>query len=95
MSGFNTNNPVWVKLTPPGIEQYRKAWSGYPGVSPDDRVREMLAEREQGWSRFQLHQLMNLFGPMMWPGSRIAFQGNEIHFENPAGSEERGVERDG
>ena len=95
MKGFNTNNYVWVKLTSDGINQYRKAWTGYMGISASQRVKDLLAERVEGWSKFALHELMNYFGPMMYPGSPVPFIDNEIHFENPAGSSERGVERDG
>ena len=64
---FNVNDHVRVKLTPFGREAYRDAHAetarilGYP-------VRDKAVDAE-GWSEFQLHELMNIFGKHCYNGA--------------------------
>jgi hypothetical protein len=62
MVPFNINHYVWVKLTPHGREcaRYR---------------RLTFTEDADGWSRWQLWELMNGFGSDLYMGhSRLPFE---------------------
>jgi len=59
---FNINNYVWVKLTPAGVEYHRKHWEEYgTNISPPTVDKD-------GFSKFQLWEVMFIFGPLMYNG---------------------------
>jgi hypothetical protein len=66
---FNINDSVRVKLTEAGRSQilkqhkdiYGDRWQQYP-------VRK-IEEDSKGWSEWQLHDLMNTFGEMLYMGN--------------------------
>jgi hypothetical protein len=68
---FNVNHHVQVKLTDEGRRIHRDTLtppigSRY-GYSPP-------IETSDCWSRWQLHQLMNLFGQHLYPGCELPFE---------------------
>lgn len=64
MMEFNINEHVWVKLTDLGRAIHRadhEKWCGsIPYLAPPTSC--------DGWSRFQMHELMKLFGSHISPG---------------------------
>lgn len=67
---FNVNDHVWVRLTDEGREYHRR-WYGarYPMLpyrTPD--------ESNNGWSRWQLWDLMASFGDGIHMGGRVPFE---------------------
>jgi hypothetical protein len=74
---FNMNDTVLVRLTPEGHEQYRKSWNELRLEPPP------LKSEEDGWTRFQLWDLCNTFGPALYNGSRVPFE-TTIRLEFPA-----------
>jgi len=70
---FNINNNVRVKLTDKGREIHRKKydnlWNGYHSL-PYIPVEE----DENGWSTWQLWQLMSNFGDSMYNGCDLPFE---------------------
>ena len=59
---FNINNYVYVKMTPAGVEHHRKYWKEFN----IDIARP--AFDEDGYSKFQLWEVMHIFGPLMFNG---------------------------
>jgi len=72
---FNVNDYVRVRLTEKGHEIMRKEHEAlrdaFPGVF--DEFKEKKAD-EQGWSNWQLWQLMKTFGPHIKMGMPIPFE---------------------
>ena len=73
LTKFNVNNNVRVKLTDAGrqelkrqSDEFNKAW---PGVNIDFSRQE----DENGFTRWQMHELMNVFGHMMTMTQKIPF----------------------
>jgi len=81
MKRFNVNYNVYVRLTEIGLdelrrqhEEFKKSWSG-AGEFATPNVNE------KGYSRFQMHDLMNKFGHMMVNGFRVPFE-TDILFQD-------------
>lgn len=79
ISNFNINNYVWVQLTPYGRDLLRRKhedlckktgriFNEYPYVPP--------REDSDGWSKWQMWDLMMKFGPDIWHGSDLPFKTN-------------------
>lgn len=78
MPKFNVNHYVYVKLTDLGRKIHREFWEPYSGGNykePDVSI--------DGWSRFQLHDLMRVFGPHMSVSCHVPFE-TEIIMETEA-----------
>jgi len=86
MKAFNINHYVFVELTPEGEDVLRRHYA-----EMDDRTRSNVSESalkssldtrpgKEGHRKFQLYELMNIFGPFLYTGSRPMFVNNEIHF---------------
>lgn len=76
---FNINNYVRVKLTPLGREIYRERRRDFKRLLEKQCVKvkladSMLVEDEEGWSKWQLWNLMEVFGPHVGLGSDPVFQ---------------------
>ncbi len=69
---MNLNEYVWVKLTKAGERAYAITYA-----------TEIKPETERGFARFQMHELMYVFGPHHSPSSNPMFEDNEIHFSPP------------
>ena len=76
--GFNMNHYVWVQLTDHGRKMYDEHYLGF-GIEPVSRP-----EDEDGWSKWQLHELMSVLGEHCVMGRELPFETN-IRFsgENP------------
>jgi hypothetical protein len=64
---FNVNHYVYVRITEQGwkvLEDYFRALD-FPPIA---REQAYYAPDEHGWSRFQMWDLMNIFGPSMGMG---------------------------
>lgn len=80
---FNINDHVYVKLTDVGKERLKKNYVEYC-----DHLRSMggsypfefslPTEDENGWSRWQLWELMNEFGSHLYTGCPTYFESNKI-----------------
>jgi len=73
MKPFNVNDYVKVKLTEAGINELRNQHEelkkrGYEG---DFKTPEV---DENGYTKYQLHYLMNLFGHLMHLGFCVPFE---------------------
>jgi hypothetical protein len=65
----NINHDVLIRLTDTGREylrQHDQAWRLTPGFSS--------AEAPDGWSRWQLWELMQVFGPALYLGGAPPFE---------------------
>jgi hypothetical protein len=62
---FNVNDHVWVKLTPTGVEHIRRIGQGF---------RFSSLEEKGGWSRWQMWDLMSLFGPIIAMDCQMPFE---------------------
>ena len=69
---MNINEYVWVRLTDAGYERHTPySWD----------------EAGNGWYRFQLWDLMAIFGRHLHIGSTPLFEDNEIHLAKPPDAE--------
>lgn len=76
---FNINEYVWVKLTPHGEKIWRADRKQYMDHLPDWAT---LPEPDaDGFHKFQLWALMNLFGEHCYNGGENCFE-TTIHFNN-------------
>lgn len=72
---FNINDSVRVRLTPHGHNLLRKDWEEMP-----QQLREVLVEYRpvkedtEGWSEWQLWELMNTFGKHCHNGCELPFE---------------------
>lgn len=66
---FNINDQVRVKLTPVGL-QFLKANGHDWRLTPD----ASNAPDERGWSTWQLWDLMQIFGPIIYHGCSLPFE---------------------
>lgn len=71
----NLNDHARVKLTPHGVEVYRKSMNFHPYSYYD--VTKSLAPDADGYNKFMLWELMNIFGPELHNGVGV-FEGNNI-----------------
>jgi hypothetical protein len=67
---FNINDRVRVKLTDLGRKIHRENWE--PIVAP--RAYHPRDEDKDGWSEWQMWELMNMFGPHLANGSPVPFE---------------------
>lgn len=76
----NINYNVWVKLTPEGKKQYRKYYRDlFRNISSFIEVKKLPAP-DNGWYKFQMWELMEVFGPALYMGCRVPFE-TEIRIE--------------
>ena len=73
---FNVNHTVRVKLTDIGRNELLKQQTELYADHPESLKREYnpKPEDENGWSEWQLHDLMNRFGHMMLCGFNVPFE---------------------
>lgn len=70
---FNVNNHVWVRMTAFGKEVLSKKIDELKISSKIARIA-LPIETTEGWSQWQLHELMNWFGEYMVPGGPEPFE---------------------
>ncbi len=68
MITFNVNDNVWVKLTPSGEALWAEYWRKTNPKGVPKSIRRSHTEAD-GWIRFQLHELMQVFGKAMYNGN--------------------------
>ena len=79
---FNINDNVRVKLTPKGKAHYLHKHEEMVGFTGQDPFPfEPKKEDKDGWSTWQLWDLMNTFGDEMRLGATACFEDNEILLE--------------
>ena len=68
---FNINHYVKVKLTGAGKAELRRQYEEFRSQNPKVKLPrfELPKEDEEGWSKWQLWNLMNTFGHMLFLGS--------------------------
>ena len=79
MVAFNVNDDILVRLTPLGKALCKKEHDKYCAHLP----YKPKHEDEKGFSRWQLHELMNVLGHHCSPGLALPFE-TEIYFEYDA-----------
>jgi hypothetical protein len=78
MRELNLNDTVKVKLTEYGWGIWERAWMVLGLAPPKKKIDE------DGFTAFQLWDLMHVFGATMWIGNtNIAFEKNSIFLEEP------------
>ena len=82
MIKFNINDYVWVRLTDEGKKQLKKQEDSLELKMPGVDFKNYLipCEDSDGWSRWQLWELMYYFGNELYNGCRIPFE-TEIKIE--------------
>jgi hypothetical protein len=73
---INLNEYVWVRFTEDGHLPYRDFYLNL-GVEPPS------LDIFKGWARFQIWELMNIFGLDCSHSSRTQFKGNILRFAPP------------
>ena len=69
---MNINEPVWVKITDKGREILTEHWKHVLGDRFDATNYDRLSST--GWVKFQLWDLMNLFGKHVYMGNNPPFE---------------------
>ena len=70
---MNVNDDIEVRLTPEGKTYYGEYYEKrYKMKAP------VLRRRKGGWVRFQLHDLMKVFGGAMTMGGPLVFKKNQV-----------------
>lgn len=80
---INLNEYVQVKLTEYGKRVHFDYWYDKPiHIRSKFPYRQPIIN-EQGYSKFQLWDLMSIFGPVLHLGNpNVPFEGNEIVYDN-------------
>lgn len=68
---FNLNDYVWVKIKPRGIDLLRNHWRNAAEIlkrNLDEVINNQHPINEEGYSRFQAHEMCNIFGPELHNG---------------------------
>jgi hypothetical protein len=85
----NINGHVWVRLTDDGWVQHDRFYRDL-GLEPSSYRLEH--GRPGGWQRYQLWEIMSVFGPGTFLGGPQLFVDNEIRFVDPDGDDpDRGI----
>jgi hypothetical protein len=79
MDVLNTNDEVWVALTPLG----EKVYENYRKNLATQLSLEIPIHQDGGWYRFQMHELMHIFGPHLIVGADNVFENNTIFLSHP------------
>lgn len=83
---MNCNDNVWVKLTPYGWGAFNTYYQSL-GLDQGPYFAALLDDatyHRTSHQRFQLWELMHIFGPVCFNGAPGApFERNEIYFEPP------------
>ena len=70
---FNVNDWVKVKLNGEGIHELKRQHYELSKVIPNLREFRVPKTDQDGYSKWQLHSLMNTFGHMMILGNEVPF----------------------
>lgn len=76
----NINQYIWIKLTKEGKAFHYKRhieWEEFLGNKWEYKPPK---EDEKGWSKWQMHEVMHIFGPLIRAGRKLPFE-TEIQIE--------------
>lgn len=76
MKKFNINEYVWVKLTDLGKKHWENDFNKYPVKGYDFITHYNSYTESNGYTKFQLHVLMELFGEKLTNGFANMFETN-------------------
>jgi hypothetical protein len=83
---FNINDHVKVKLTKAGREELKKQHEKLKLTFPKLGEWQERKVDEDGYSRFQMHDLMSIFGVLLTPCRELPFNTEIIiEFSTPTG----------
>ena len=72
---FNINQTVMVKLTKTGHDELKRQHDEFKQQYPRSCIYyEKRKEDESGFSKWQMHDLMNTFGHMITLGAELPFE---------------------
>jgi len=73
---FNINDYVYVKLTAAGKQEFRRQVEELEDYwkKPRGALSNHKEEDADGWSKWQMHELMNTFGEMTTIGNELPFE---------------------
>lgn len=76
LAEFNINGYVYVKLTDAGRKEIRRRTEELEDYynKPRGTFSDHKEEDADGWSKWQMHELMNTFGEMTTVGSELPFE---------------------
>ena len=80
MFEFNINNHVYVQLTDVGVSILKKRHDELQKCCPTFHDFHLPKVDKDGWTKYQLHDLMNTFGNAVSLGYEIPFY-TKIRFE--------------
>lgn len=80
---FNINNYVWVKLTPKGEKTLRVSRLVDMELTGLDECAIKPPPEKNGYTQFQLWDLMRLFGESMFNGCELSFETEILIGEEP------------
>lgn len=89
MVEFNINDFVWVRLTDVGREIYRKKFAAVGMDMYGEVIIHYTPPKEdgEGWSRWQLHHLMETFGEHVHLTGPLSFE-TDIRIETKLENEQ-------
>lgn len=74
---ININDNVKVKLTTAGINELSRQREDFVRAFPHVKLGDLIKNTDSdGYTKFQLHDLMNKFGHLMSDGSELPFHPN-------------------
>ena len=74
---LNINECLKVKLTTAGINELSRQREEFIRAFPHIKLGDLIKNTDSdGYTKFQLHDLMNKFGHMMSVGSELPFHAN-------------------
>lgn len=76
MIDFNVNDYVHVKLTEVGIDELKRQHAELKEAFPKLGDFTLPKTDEDGWSKWQMHDLMNRFGGLCRPTMNVPFETN-------------------
>ena len=77
---LNLNSMIRVKLTDRGKDYYQR-YNEFMRVNNCDLTRRYPTVDEEGFSRIQLHEFMNIYGQCLIWGYPNIIEGNDIYIE--------------
>lgn len=81
---FNINDYVWVKLTDKGREKLRTNFEFMFAGMPSSPKYIRRQEDDDGWSRWQMHDLIQQLGDAVGMGRSLMFEpGIQVEIEQP------------
>lgn len=83
MTEVNFNDPVWVRLTKEGHGVLRDWRHQYKSRFGMPKVIRRKDSKGKVWTSFQLWELMNIFGALMFNGGPNLFKNNVLRFAPP------------